>query len=56
MLETVLDIVPCSLRQKDGAHLQKATSPRPKEVYVAVLWATGNEGSQVNADKSGGAK
>lgn len=27
-----------------------------KEVYLAVLWAAGNEGSQTHPDKSGGAK
>lgn len=32
MPETVLDIVPCSLRKKDGAHLQKAVW-----VFVVVV-------------------
>lgn len=54
----VLDIIPCSLRKKDGAHLQKAFFffPQRKLDKLAVLWATGNEGSQANPDKSGGTK
>ena len=53
---TALDVAPCSLRKKDGAHVQKAFFFTKKGVYVAVVWDTGHESSRGNLDKSAGLK